>query len=201
MRLFIAVELPPAVRETVASVGTDLSTFSRLMKIVSPELIHITVRFLGSTPASRLSDVEAAVHEASHGAHPFELQLSQVGMFPGGSKPPRVVWVGLRHDDGYSALQQVFGLLEAALERRGFVREKRGFSPHLTVARVREDAPGGEARALGEAVKRLRDAGDVRGRFEVRELTVMRSDLSPSGPRYTPLVRSPLGSKGEGAAP
>jgi 2'-5' RNA ligase len=191
IRTFIAIELPAPIRAALASIGDQLSGHAGVLKLVAPDLLHLTVRFLGGVPPERIAAVEQAAQEAAAGFPPFRLQLGPVGSF--GGSAPRVVWVGLRRDAGTEALHRLFGRLEDALYAHGFERERRPLSAHLTLARVREEAPRPLVRALGETVARLAAGPPPSGSFEVEALTVMRSDLSPQGPRYTPLAHAPLG--------
>lgn len=190
VRTFVAIELPEPVRATLAWVEERLREHARILKLVAPELIHLTVRFLGAVPIDRLSAVEEAVRAAAGEERCFRLHLATVGAFGGAT--PRVVWVGLADDRGVEVLQRLYRRLEDGLDVHGFERERRPLSPHLTVARVRDGAPHAEARALGKTVTRLKAELSPSGSFEVTALTVMRSDLGPTGPRYTPLARAPL---------
>jgi 2'-5' RNA ligase len=103
-----------------------------------------------------------------------------------------VLWVGLERDEGYRSLEALFGRLEDALDARGLGREERAFAPHITLARTRDEISSAQRRALGEAIAAVRQRNRVTGAFAVRELIVMRSDLSRTGPRYTPLATLPL---------
>jgi 2'-5' RNA ligase len=193
IRSFVAIELPVEIRAALAAVEDGLREHASILKLVAPELLHLTVRFLGQLPADRIGAVEEATRTATESYPPFRLRLAMVGSFGGAA--PRVVWVGLEQDGGVQALQTLYGRLEDALRARGFERERRPLSAHLTVARVREDAPRALARSVGETVARLAARELPSGSFEVDALTVMRSDLSPRGPRYTPLARVPLTGK------
>lgn len=192
VRTFVALEVPSPVQSAVDCLAAQLDVHSPILKRVAPELIHLTVRFLGSVPEIRLVAVEQATREAAAHVPPFSLAVAGVGTFPPRARVPRVIWVGLDHNAGLDVLQRLFGSLEEELARRGFDREPRGLSPHLTIARVRDGAAPSDARRLGDTVARLRAEGHHFGSFEVRALTVMRSDPGPAGPRYTPLAHAPL---------
>jgi RNA 2',3'-cyclic 3'-phosphodiesterase len=155
------------------------------------EALHVTVRFLGAVPPSRLPDVEEAAQAAVRGFEPFSLDLDRVGTFPGGRGIPRVIWLGLERNLGYITLSRLSVRLEEELDARGFAQETREFAPHLTLARVRDGRPWTEYDGLREAVDLLETSFDSRS-FLVAALTVFRSDLEPGGPRYTALARPPL---------
>jgi 2'-5' RNA ligase len=158
---------------------------------VSAEALHITLRFLGAIPPSRLPDLEEATRMAACGFEPFALDLDRLGTFPGGKRIPRVIWLGLERNVGYIALSRLFVRLEDELVTRGFAPETREFAPHLTLARVRDGRPRTEYEGLREAVDRLESTFDS-GSFPVSALAVFRSDLEPGGPRYTVLSQLPL---------
>ncbi len=103
-----------------------------------------------------------------------------------------MIWAGLKEDGGYARLGLLFRALEDSLAARGFEREPREYSPHLTFARVRDDRSGPEYDGLRETVERLQREFGPPLPFDVSELVVFRSDLSPKGPKYTALSRAPL---------
>jgi len=191
IRTFVAIELPTPILTTVAAVQEKLRVHAGALKIVAPDLLHLTVRFLGEVQPSQITAVEGATRRAAMACLPFRLTLSSVGSF--GGSAPRVVWVGLEHDAGLGALLRLHRGLEEELAAAGFERDRRPLAPHLTIARVRDAVPRPEARALGDTIAGLAGGTPPSGSFEVMELTVMRSDLSPRGPRYTPLAHTRLG--------
>ncbi|MGI8968129.1 MAG: RNA 2',3'-cyclic phosphodiesterase [Chloroflexota bacterium] len=193
LRLFLAIEAPTEIQNELAAVQDELRQYQDILKLVRPDMMHLTVRFLGNVPAARLPDVEQAAQAVAVSARPFGLHVGYLGTFPTG-KPARVVWAGVLHDAGLEALRKLFQALEAQLEQRGFQRETRPLSPHLTLARVRQTVPAGKARLLTSVVERLAVSHPLCGRFDVSELTVMQSDNGPRGPRYTPLARLSLPS-------
>lgn len=193
LRTFVAIELPAELQADLGQIAPTLSDPGRILKVVAPDLLHLTLRFLGSVPKDRISSIEEASREAAEGPDGFRLSLSQIGSFPGRDRYPRVIWVSLEHDEGYRRLESLQRRLEDALDTRGFGRERKRFSPHLTLARVREGAPLAEVKQIGEAVARMSENRKIEGAFEVEWITVMRSELNPSRPRYTPLAMVPLG--------
>lgn len=198
VRSFVAIELPETVKKELArtqeairkQVAASAAGERALdsVKWVEPDSIHLTLKFLGSVPAASMPSVEAAVRRAAQVAKPFDLALNGVGVFPGWSRP-RVLWVGV--DGALSSLGQLQSAVEEEMASLGFPKETRAFSPHFTLARVRETASPEERRAIGEAVRRV--PGPQSQRFEVAELSLMRSELSPRGARYTRIAAFPLG--------
>jgi RNA 2',3'-cyclic 3'-phosphodiesterase len=147
---------------------------------VAPENFHVTVKFLGRVEDTRVQSVIGALHTAVQGHAPFDLEVGGLGAFPSATRA-RVLWAGIT--GGIDPLAALAASVEDALAGLGFPREDRAFSPHITLARVREP---GRAPALAEA---LRDRSGHRfGRVPVADTALMRSDLSPRGARYTPLA-------------
>jgi 2'-5' RNA ligase len=185
MRSFVAVEIPQEIRRGLASLQGELGECGSVVQWVRPEAIHLTLKFLGEIDPAR---VEAIRHAAGRvvGRHPpFPLRVAGMGCFPGFDRP-RVVWVGLTGDEG--RLQALQGEMESCLEGLGFPRETRPFRPHLTLGRVR--SPRGRDRLLARIQGLM---GLELGRFDVTTVTQFRSELRPSGARYTPLWEARLG--------
>ena len=153
---------------------------------MAPHQFHFTLKFLGETPEERLPAAREAAERAAAGAAPFDLALEGLGAFPDAG-PPRVVWAGC--GEGREALAALARAVEEAFGEAGFPREPRPFSPHLTVGRVKDPrkVPG---RSFRDAL--ARESGRGFGIVPARELVLFRSDLSPAGPTYYPLVRVPL---------
>jgi 2'-5' RNA ligase len=199
VRAFIAIELPEAVKEELANSqelirqelqrqqkagnGCPASVLDAI-KWVNPFGIHITLKFLGAVPVVQLPKVEAGLAAAVVGAKPFSLTTESLGVFPGWSRP-RVLWVGI--DEVNSAvLNPLQAAVDDQMEALGYAKEARGFSPHLTLARVRETATPEEKRALGLVVKET--PPPPKRQFSVTEISLMRSELSPRGARYSRLA-------------
>ena len=178
VRSFIAVDLTAgeAVRNIVEAQAA-LKACGADLKLVEPENLHFTLKFLGELSSKELKDVEDALSEVVF--KPFKITLESVGFFPN-AKYMRVVWVGV--SEGLEALQQVASAVERRIVEKGFPREERGFSPHLTIARVKSSR-GREG--LLKTVEAWR--GRVFGTQEVWEVKLKKSELTPRGPVYTDL--------------
>jgi 2'-5' RNA ligase len=192
VRLFLAVDVPPAVRSQIIPAIHQLEPFRGSLKLVSPDAVHVTVKFLGPTASPRISAISRAASDAAGATPGFSLTLGGFGTFPAKSSALRVVWLGISRDSGYSELQRLFTRVEDYLVPLGVPRESRPFAPHLTLARVREGRRGEELQEIAGAVSALNERmwGDLS--FTVSRLTLFRSDLSPSGPRYTVVTESPM---------
>lgn len=183
--MFCAVELPERLREQVAGRAERLRrSFPRVRASwVRPESLHLTLKFVGEVGPARVEDLSDAAGRAAAGGGAFELTVEGAGTFPPHG-PPRVLWLGVR--DASGGLARLQSRLEGECAAAGFAREPRAFSPHLTLARVREPR---DARDLAAA---HRETPFDPQTFAVNELIVMRSELRPGGSHYTPVSRHQL---------
>ena len=176
MRLFIAVPLPTELTDRAAALlPAALPGLTR----VRPELMHITLAFLGWTPDEQLDAVIEAARAATAGHRGFDLAFAGAGRFPASGRP-RVVWLGV--GEGAEPLAGLAASVTAALRERGLQFDDRPFAPHLTLARVRTDATGPEARTVAD---RVADLAIPELCTPVDRIAVVESVLSPTGPRYT----------------
>ncbi len=197
IRCFIAIELDVQLRAAIAEVQRRVRSMvekaagrEARMQWVRPEAIHVTIKFLGDVEEGQVGEIRKALARVATSCHPGSVDVAGLGVFPD-LRNPRVLWVGLQ---GGAPL--VVGLAEAvdrALADEGFLPENRPFSPHLTLARIKE---GGRAvgRAL-EATGALNESAVV-GTLPIRAVAFMKSELHPSGSVYTRLAEFPLGAAG-----
>lgn len=178
-RLFLAVDLTADARAALqrhlaAAVPKGLPG-----RVVPPESWHLTLRFLGDTPAERRGALAGELGRAPLGP-PFTVSVARLGAFP---RPGRasVLWIGV--DAGALQLGALAGTCEHAARRAGYAAEEKPFTAHLTLSRLR--AP----QDLAPLLQRVAPA-DIR--FEVRELTLFRSRLGGGPARYEPVARWPL---------
>lgn len=189
IRAFIAVELPEETKAELGRLSEKLKlTKNPACKTVGAGVMHLTLRFLGNVPVEKIEDIKSAILEAAKDTKAFRLKLKDVGCFPDVQRP-RVIWVGL--DGEVDNLLSFQKRLESALGKLGFPEEGRDFTPHLTLARVRDNCSPAERRRLGEAVRGL----DYRPglEFTVNHIALIRSVLKPQGPEYTTLAEINLG--------
>ncbi len=189
MRTFIAIVLSQEVHKALGDLIGRLRAGpgGEAGRWVRPESIHLTLKFLGDVPSTKLEAVYAAVQRACATVPPFEMMVEGVGCFPN-ARRPRVVWAGVREETGrLEALQRA---VEREAAKEGFAPEDRAFTPHLTLARIKDRADRAEIEALGRAVSQEQFA--LAAPVRVEEVYVMKSDLRPEGAIYTPLFRAPL---------
>jgi 2'-5' RNA ligase len=183
IRSFVAIELPEEAKKGLARLRKELERDEqKFVKWVDPKGIHLTLKFLGNTPAGQVTQITEAIGEASRGVSSFHLEILGLGAFPN-VRQPRVLWVGVGGEiDKLSRLQQN---IDSALATLGFAREERSFVPHLTLARVREGTSGPERRSLGELVGST--IFEDKYAVEVVAVKLMRSELTRAGAIYTSL--------------
>ncbi len=187
LRLFVAIELPQDVLDTLHRLQLELRRQGlEPLRWVRPEGIHLTLKFLGETPAERVPEIAQALERAAEGIPPHELSLGALGTF-GSRNSPRVLWVDLA--GGLEPLRRLQARIEKSLADAGFPKEARAFSAHLTLARVRPETARGLAARLAQAVQSLTTPP---GRIPVNEVSLMRSQLGPAGAVYTCLHSVPL---------
>ena len=191
-RLFIAVELPEETKRELSHVQEGLKRACGYCpaRWVAPDSIHLTLSFLGDVPILKIDGIKDALTQVGADFKTFDLSLDGVGAFPNLERP-HVVWVGLGGDTGkLSSMQKK---LEGLLALLGFNLENRPFSPHLTLARVRDEASPADKKRLGQAIGSTTCRDDCL--FSVHEISLIKSYLTPAGPVYTVLFSAPLGSE------
>lgn len=182
LRLFVAGELPAEVRATLIDTQGELRRERLPVSWVAPEAMHLTLRFLGETPAAQLPALRAALGDALAGRRAPLLHLTRVGAFPD-TRRPNVAWAGVGGD--LVGLQGIYAALEAALAARGIAPEGRSFHPHLTLGRVRRSATAEQRARLGALIAALPPYAP--GRWPLSSIALFRSELRRGGPLYTAL--------------
>ena len=177
IRTFICIEISESIESRISRLQEALRQTEAQVSWTKPSNIHLTLKFLGGVEVSRIERVSKALERSANGISPFEVEVSGTGCFPS-PRNPRVLWVGFSSVP--ERLQQLYSNIEDELAREGFPREKRKFSPHLTIGRIR--TPNNAAR-VAEA---LIAAGFEPEAFIATEVILMRSDLKPTGSIYTP---------------
>jgi len=183
LRLFVAIELSDAWRTHLAALRLDSrSPGPDRYRWVSPELLHITLLFLGAQPSPLLPAIHAAVEAAAAMTAPFTLRLGGLGGF--GGRRARVLWVAV--EDG-SGLGRIRARLGEQLDRLGLAYDRKPLRPHVTLARARGPGCGIPAPVAcpGDALSRPEPQA-------VEHIALVRSDLGHKEPRYTVLARALL---------
>jgi 2'-5' RNA ligase len=191
LRCFVAVEIVDAkVRDNFLTLGKALKATGAAVKLVEAQNIHVTLRFLGNMSRSRVEEVGELLDEVEF--YPFDVELKGVGVFPN-LRRVNVVWVGIERGD--VELLNVFNQLEGKLKGIGFKSDRRGFAPHITVARV---SSGRNRDALVDVVSDWRDREF--GGFGVDAIQLKKSVLTPRGPIYSTLHEASARQRESGSA-
>jgi 2'-5' RNA ligase len=182
MRLFVALEIPSAVRENLVALLKSLRGVSPQTRWVRAENLHVTLKFIGEVPGTKL----AAVHSALAGVRCEQhvtLDFRGLGFFPN-EKHPRVFWAGIEASPN---LKTLAADIDKVTEKLGMAREQRPFSPHLTLARFEPPRLPENLRS-GIRENATRDFGSLR----TSQFQLIESKLKPSGAEYTTLESFPF---------
>jgi 2'-5' RNA ligase len=191
MRLFVAVELDEYVRSQLRDIQEGLRRSCDGVRWIPPVQLHVTLRFLGEVPDADVPALSDAVARGAADGAPFSMALAGCGCFPPRGQV-RIVWAGIHEPSGM--LLKSAEAINREIDRLGYPRERRPFSPHITIGRVREDRSGGRIRAAAEAFS-FRETEQ-----SVASVTLMQSVLSPKGPTYTPVSKAILGPRADDPA-
>ena len=180
MRTFIAVEIPKNIQNEIGNYVSSIKGLFDNVKWVSPENLHLTIKFLGEVNESDLKNINDCIAKTVLDFSPFTMGFSNIDFFPSRSNP-RVIWIGT--DGGEHNLLDIFQEFENCLENIGFNRETRTFSSHLTIGRVKR-------------YKRITVPKDLKEfelvKFNVKKIALIKSTLTPSGPIYEKLFEEEL---------
>lgn len=180
-RAFIAADIEPD--DSLKDILGQLKRSGADLKIVRPELLHLTLKFLGETDEGLVDDIVSKMEGAVKETPAFSVRLVGMGAFPSMSNI-RVLWVGMEEA---GPLLDIARKLDDSLRDLGFERDRKGFKAHLTVARARSSVRMGAA----QAVLKQNAAADF-GTYPIRSIRLKKSVLSPQGPHYSDVREVPL---------
>lgn len=175
-RGFIAIDINAT--PNILKFLKDIANSNADVKLVEPQNIHITLKFLGDVQEDKINDIEQIMKDSVKEIEPFTIKLSETGVFPN-QNYIRVVWIGIKDAE---AIETIVRSIDERLSQLGFKKEKRGFSAHLTIGRVKTAK---NKQLLLKAIENYKD-------FEfstqdVNSIKLKKSDLTPKGPIYTTL--------------
>ncbi|MDX9723123.1 MAG: RNA 2',3'-cyclic phosphodiesterase [Myxococcota bacterium] len=195
LRLFVAITLPDALRDALLQHILRLKALGVPAAYPASENLHLSLAFLGDQAPERVSAIDAALRIATQGRAPFTLDCASLGVFYRG-RSPQVLWLGLQPQP---ALSRLHAALRTRLEECGIQLEKRPYSPHITLARLKKtwgNRPSAQSTNKGELPLQALLEGYLQryaqqpiiepkaARFEVQQLSLFQSELLPSGARY-----------------
>jgi len=187
LRAFIAIEIPLGIRQAICKATSNLRQGSgALVRWVPTENMHLTLKFLGDVSPANVELLTQMLRAEADLFSGFEIQLGGLASFPN-LKRPRVIYVGIQAPAALEALQRG---IDAASRRLGYESEERGFSPHLTIGRVRQTVTGAEQQQIRRALEVTNI--DSLGTARVDSVHLYKSDLKPTGSVYTRLFSAPF---------
>ena len=191
IRAFIAIPLPHPLLEKLAALQRKLEKQvpSRSVRWVRVEGIHLTLKFLGDTLTEKLPEIEQALAAVARHAPACTFTVGELGCFPN-PRRPRVVWVGVQEPTGRMAALQ--DAIEEVIAPFGYAPEGRGFTPHLTLGRVRRRTSRSDAAQVGEAVTST--TVGLLAEVPANHFALIRSVLKPTGAEYSRLATFRLGN-------
>jgi 2'-5' RNA ligase len=188
LRCFIAIEIPETIKKSIAAIIDNLKKSDSEVKWVSEENIHITLQFLGETEESLIPDIKGALYKILAPYSPFYIKIADVGCFPSGRRP-RVIWVGIKESQ---SLINLYKDVSNEMVKFGYQKEERGFTPHVTIGRVKSNRNMRELLSGLDELK-VTDFPD----FEAQNIKLMKSELKPSGAKYYSLAEIPFGRRSD----
>lgn len=185
MRSFVSVDLPHELVGRIKNIQDRLRESDADVKYVSPEKVHITVKFLGDIKEKDVSEIMNGLNNSLSDLDPFNASIEGIGVFPNYDFI-KVIWLGT--DRGAKKFEELFSRVEAELTSQGFEKEEHDFVPHATIGRVNS---GRNKNQLKEALRELEET--YVGEIEVNEVKLKKSELKPQGPIYSTIDEVELG--------
>ena len=173
MRAFIAIDLPSNIKAEISKIQDKLKTNLARVHWVKAQNLHLTLKFLGEISPEQLEAINRIIDKVSQTTVPFKIKLDDLGAFPD-LHDARIIWIGIKQD---TQLKQIVQLLETKIGDMGITKEKRGFSAHITIGRIKS----------GKELKPADLEKELNLEFDAREITLFKSTLGSSGPIYTVL--------------
>lgn len=183
MRIFIGIKLDDRVHEEIESFLKPFKKISSPLRWVKPANVHLTLKFIGEVSEEKYSQIDRRLSEVEFNTDPFALQLSGCGKF-GKDDSLNIFWVGIAPS---APLTEIFNKIETALAKIGIEKEKRPFTPHLTVGRNKKTFNFKSFSGLIEE-----NSHRPVSQLTVSHVQVFKSQLRPEGPIYSILKEIPL---------
>jgi 2'-5' RNA ligase len=180
-RVFLGINLPENLKEKLTDLQNKLKKTGADVRWVEPENFHFCLKFFGSQSLSKIEKIKAAIKEVLKGQNEFLIRVETLGAFPT-ENSIRVIWSGATK--GTEELVKLAKELDSAFEKIGIEKEKRPFTPHITLGRARSEEG---KNFLKEAIQFNKHF--IIGVFELNELVLFESKLSPKGPKYSKLEK------------
>ena len=182
MRCFIAAELDKHIKQKLTDAQNLFRNLDGKFSWTKREQMHLTIKFLGSVPDSKIDELKRTISIALDNASikPFEFSVNGLGSFPP-ARSPKILWVGVEQK---SELLRLYDAIENELNSIGFPREQRKFTPHLTIARIKSKINTNACLKIIE-----NNANFSAGNQRIEHITLFSSELKPSGAIYNIIER------------
>ncbi|MCK5292140.1 MAG: RNA 2',3'-cyclic phosphodiesterase [Thermoplasmata archaeon] len=182
-RAFLSIDVQPS--EPMSSFHQALKETNAQVKLVDLENTHLTLKFLGDTSENHVPEIVKIMEDSIEGMDPFSISFRGTGAFPS-LNHMKVVWIGVWNTDG---MKSISDFLNDGFTVLGYRKEKRRFSPHLTLGRVKG---GRNKEQLAQVIRNWKD--EDFGEMEVTGIQLKKSVLSPQGPTYSTVHEAKIGS-------
>lgn len=183
LRCFISIEIPETIKKSIADIAYSLKKSGADVKWIIPENMHITLQFLGETEESLIPAIKGGLDKILAHYIPFYIKIAEVGYFPSGRRP-RVIWVGMEKSQSIIDLNRD---IASEMAKFGYQKEERWFIPHVTIGRVKSN------KNINELLKKINEIKTMSfSDFEVQNISLMKSELKPSGAKYYCLAEIPF---------
>lgn len=184
MRAFIAIELPENIKNTLSKIQDELKTILPKVSWIKPQNLHLTLKFLGDISPRQFKEIKRIIAEAGQETPAFKVKLDDLGVFPS-LRQARIIWAGINQD---TLVKQLAEILETKIAVIGIPKEKREFSSHITIARVKNPLnPEPSETGLKKAKIDLLSANLE---FNAGGITLFESVLGAQGSSYTVLEKA-----------
>jgi len=193
-RLFVAIELEKSIRGSLDRLSRSLQDnklVDHSIRWVRSESMHLTLKFLGEVEDQLILELSNKLTGLAGQFDPFDIEVAGLGCFPA-TGAARVLWCGI--SQGLEDLQALAEAIDIGANELGFALEGKKFSAHLTLARIKNAQTGHEVREFLEKQNGEREASYSKiGCQSVTRIDLIHSDLTRSGPVYTPMHHATLG--------
>lgn len=183
IRAFIAIEISERSKKEISSIIAKLRSTRAHVKWTDPGLIHITLKFLGTIPEGRVDSISEKISYVSKKQDPFRIDLAGINVFPMW-RMPKVIWLGINDPSG--GLKRLARSVDNNMEKEGFLREKRAFSPHITLGRFKSLKKITALREMAQDMKAPSLSDNV------DKIILFKSDLNRDGAVHTPVFSSKI---------
>lgn len=179
IRVFIAIEIDSEIKDKISEYLSKLKRTGADVKWVSPENIHLTVKFIGHIENEALIDLNKVINDAVSGIEPFSISIGNIGAFPNLNKP-RVVFACVQEQG--NSLFNIYERLDKGVESLGIKKESKKYVGHITLGRVKSQ------RNISRLINTLNSGAEYHfGCEKITSLSLIQSRLTPTGPLYTRL--------------